>query len=87
MPVRFPVIISVDVAKKSFNDFSFQQRATFIKELEQIYEPVKNTYLATRGDLFIHPVDEMQKERQLLLNGNEIAQIKINISETKTKTE
>lgn len=60
LPARYPVIISIDNPENNFNKLSFAQRTHFVKDLKGVSLGVKNTRLATRGNLFVHLVDEKQ---------------------------
>lgn len=57
-----------------------------MKELKRAIEPVKNTRLPTRGDLFVHLNVERQKNLLLSYDGCVFDQIKIRVAKTNAET-
>lgn len=85
---KFPVILSINSPmSKSFSDFSFAQLNEFVKKLESLVKPVNHTRIASRGDLFIYPVNEIQKNLILQLSPLTINDFVINISKTNAELE
>ena len=86
-PTRFPIIISTSDSNLSFKKLSFSDLTSFIKLLEQSVGSVKSTSLASRGDLFVRPIDEKQKTVLLAIIKTSFGNVVINVTKTKSETE
>lgn len=88
LKTKFPLILSITQPEsKSFNDLSFFQLNDFVNKLESLVKPVSHTRIASRGDLFIYPVDEVQKNLILQLSPITIDTFQIDIFKTKAEIE
>ena len=62
-----PVIIKLTEPNSSFNSLNCEEQKAFVAAIEEIAHPVRRASAAPGGDLFIFPMDIIQKQQLLSL--------------------
>lgn len=75
-----PVILSVVDSQKFSKSLNFSAIKQFIQNLEVVAGKVTNVEVASGGDLFVSPVDQMQKD--ILLSLEKVGEVPVTCKRT-----